>query len=348
MNFIIYLLFVGSVLSCSGCGLAKGIAKDFGGYGEQLAGKVQPKDYDSYDNTAKLNPSVENNSPVHPDATSLQNSSPQYTDEIGDVPEGKFRNKFDVAVIIGNRDYKKTSAVDFAVNDANKIKEFATKTLGISPGNIIYIENATLTDFTEVFGQQSGEGGGKLSNFIKPNISNVFVYYVGHGAPDIKSAKPEAYFVPVDADPQYISNSGYKVQSLYDNLAKLPVKKMTVVLDSCFSGNSPKGVLFKGISGLLVVAKANKIAAKNSILFTSTSENQVSSWYDEKKHSLFTYYFLKGLQGEADENKDNKISVAEMKTYLDDKVSYMARRLTGNEQQPTINGKDNQIIAELK
>ncbi|MDD2365760.1 MAG: caspase family protein [Desulfuromonadaceae bacterium] len=347
MNRMIIFIYIGMLLGCSGCGLANGIVKDFSGYGEQLTAKVQPKEYDSYDTSVQVGASDQKNTSAQ-NNSSTSASSPEYSDEIGDAPEGKFKNKFDVAVIIGNRDYKKTSTVDFAVNDASKVKEFAVNTLGIPVGNIIYIENATLTDFTEVFGQQTGEGGGKLLNFIKPNVSNVFVYYVGHGAPDIKSPKPEAYFVPVDADPQYISNSGYKVQALYDNLSRLPVKKMTVVLDSCFSGNSPKGILFKGISGLLVVGKTNKIAAKNSILLTSTSENQVSSWYDEKKHSLFTYYFLKGLQGEADNNKDNNISVAEMKNYLDEKVSYMSRRLTGNDQQPTVNGKDNQVIAELK
>lgn len=341
MNRVWFLMFaVVLMFTVSGCGLVKGVAKDFGGYGEMLVGKVQPKEYDSYDSSAAAS--------VKSGTTASDKAAPQeYSDEVGAAPAGKFKHKNDVAVIVGNRDYKKTSSVDFAVNDANKVKEFAIKTMGIPEGNIIYIENATLTDFTEIFGQQNGTGGSKLRNFIKPNVSNVFVYYVGHGAPDIKAAKPEAYFVPVDADPQYIDNSGYRVQALYDNLAKLPVKNMTVVLDSCFSGNSPKGLLFKGISALVRVEKQGKLAAKNSLVLTSTSENQVSSWYEEKKHSLFTYFFLKGLQGEADANKDSNISVAEMKAYLDENVSYMSRRLTGNEQQPNVSGNGNQIMAVL-
>ena len=43
--------------------------------------------------------------------------------------------------------------------------------------------------------------------------------------------------------------------------------------------------------------------------------NQISSWYRDQKHSLFTYYFLKALQGDADFLTNvyiNQYSIAEM------------------------------------
>ena len=273
---------------------------------------------------------------------------PSYANSLGDVPRGKGAGKYDVAVIFGNRNYKKTSNVDYARNDALKIKELAIKTMGFLPENIIYVEDATLTDFTEIFGSQQESGKSKLYNYIKPGVSSIFVYYVGHGAPDIKAEKPEAYFVPVDADPQYISVSGYKVQTLYDNLAKLPVKSLTIVLDSCFSGNSPRGLLFKGISALVRVDKAANMSAHNAIVMTSTSANQVSSWYADKQHSLFTYFFIKGLQGAADKNKDRKITAVELEEYLSENVSSMSKRLTGNLQQPLLNGDGTKILTSLE
>ncbi|MDD2365763.1 MAG: caspase family protein [Desulfuromonadaceae bacterium] len=271
-----------------------------------------------------------------------------YKDSVGSMPKGKGAGKYDVAVIIGNRNYKKTSNVDYATNDAQKMRELALKTMGFLPENIIYVEDATLSDFTEIFGSQRDSGRSKLHNFIKKDVSNVFIYYVGHGAPDIQEEKPKAYFVPVDADPQYIGASGYKVQTLYDNLAKLPAKNITVILDSCFSGNSPTGLLFKGISGLVIVDKTAKMTAKNSLVLTSTSENQVSSWYNEKEHSLFTYFFLKGLQGEADKNGDRKITAEELNEYLTDKVSGLSKRLTGNLQQPVLSGDEKRVLVTLE
>jgi hypothetical protein len=281
-------------------------------------------------------------------SSSVYNAAMVTTDSVGKMPKGKSAGKYDVAVIIGNRNYKKTSNVDYAGNDARKMKEMALRTMGFLPENIIYVEDATLSDFTEIFGSQRETGKSKLHNYIKSGVSNVFVYYVGHGAPDIQDEKPKAYFVPVDADPQYIGASGYKVQTLYDNLAKLPVKNITVVLDSCFSGNSPSGLLFKGISGLVVVDKSAKMTAKNSVVITSTSENQVSSWYDEKQHSLFTYFFLKGLQGEADKNRDRKITAGELEEYLAENVAGLSKRLTGNLQQPLLAGDRGRIVTTLE
>jgi uncharacterized caspase-like protein len=180
---------------------------------------------------------------------------------------------------------------------------------------------------------------------VKPNVSNVFVYYVGHGAPDLNNQ--EAYFVPVDANPQYLSTNGYKLQTFYTNLGKLQAKRLTVVLDACFSGNSDQGLLFSGISPAVIkVKQGNQLP--NGIVITSAGTDQVSAWYPEKKHSLFTYFFMKALQGEADSNKDKAITVAELSDYLRENVPYMARRLKGIEQQPVVAGNGNDVIVTLK
>ena len=147
---------------------------------------------------------------------------------------------------------------------------------------------------------------------------------------------------------QDLKSNGYRLQTFYDNLAKVPAKKMTVVLDACFSGNFDKGMLFKNISPTLVKVKKEFRGPANAVLMTSAAVDQVSTWYREKRHSLFTYYFLKGLQGEADANKDGKITVGEIDQYLKENVPYMARKLTGNEQSPVIRGNASDVIAVLK
>jgi uncharacterized caspase-like protein len=224
------------------------------------------------------------------------------------------------------------------------MKEYLIKTFGFRPDNIIYEEDATLSRFNEIFGSKDNYRG-KLFNFIKKDVSNVFVYYVGHGAPDLKSE--EAYFVPVDANPQYIATNGYKLQSFYNNLSLLPVDKITIVIDSCFSGNSDKGMLFKNISPAMVRVKKQYKGPRNALIITSAAVDEVSSWYGEKKHSLFTYYFFKGLQGDADFDGDDQIIVSEMKKYLKENVPYMARRITGAEQNPVISGDDKETIVTI-
>ena len=123
---------------------------------------------------------------------------------------------------------------------------------------------------------------------------------------------------------------------------------MTVVLDACFSGNSGSGMLFKNISPTLVKVKKEFRGPAGAVLMTSAAVDQVSTWYREKRHSLFTYFFLKGLQSEADTNKDGKITVGEMDNYLKENVPYMARKLTGNEQNPVVTGNASDVIAVMK
>jgi hypothetical protein len=234
--------------------------------------------------------------------------------------------------------------VAYADRDARMMKEYLTRTFGFKPENIIYEEDAGLSKFNEIFGTEKSRG--KLHNFVKKNVSKVFIYYVGHGAPDLEAG--EAYFVPVDGNPQYIAANGYRLQLFYDNLGKIPAKGFTVVIDACFSGNSGGGLLFKNISPTMVKVKKDYQGPRNALLLTSAAADQVSSWYPEKRHSLFTYYFLKGLQGEADTKGDGRITAGEMRAYLTDKVPYWAQRLNNVPQNPVVTGGENEVLVTLK
>jgi hypothetical protein len=263
------------------------------------------------------------------------------------IPDGKKAGEHDIAVVIGNKNYLAQAGipdVEYADRDAKIMKEYLIKTFGFKPSNIIYAEDATVGKFNEIFGSEKNPKG-KLFNYVRKNISEVFIYYVGHGAPDLQSQ--EAYFVPVDANPQYIASNGYSLQTFYANLSKLPAKKITIVIDACFSGNSDKGMLFKNISPAMVKVKKEYSGPKNAMLITSAAVDQVSTWYPEKKHSLFTYYFLKGLQGEADANKDGVITIGEIKGYLQEHVPHMARRLNNVEQYPVIDGNEKEILVRI-
>jgi hypothetical protein len=58
--------------------------------------------------------------------------------------------------------------------------------------------------------------------------------------------------------------------------------------------------------------------------------------YDDKGRGLLTYFFLKGLQGEGDLNKDGAIELAELYDYLKPQVQRIARKHYNNEQTPQL------------
>ena len=64
------------------------------------------------------------------------------------------------------------------------------------------------------------------------------------------------------------------------------------------------------------------------------------SRYPEKKHSLYTYFFLKGLKGSADGDEDNFVTAEEMQFYMNEEVGFMARKLNSREQTPGLRMMD--------
>lgn len=260
-----------------------------------------------------------------------------------DLSYRKPKDKFAVAVVIGNKSYSENGVpqVKYAHNDAKMMKRYLVDLLGYHENNILYYEDATTAKFHEIFGTQSNYAG-RLFNFVEPGKSKVFIYYSGHGAPDLKNKG--TYFVPVDANPNYLSYSGYSLNVFYNNIAKLPAINVTVVLDACFSGDSDGGFLFKNISPVMVKSNSKPPLMKNTVIFSSSLEDQVSTWYHEKRHGLFTYYFLRGLKGFADKNKDLQITSTELNHFVNEKVPYKARRLTGSEQTPMLTQQKDMVM----
>ncbi len=260
------------------------------------------------------------------------------------IPKFKSKNPDAVAVLIGISRYKNRDIprVDFAENDARVMKKYLIRVLGYDPRRIIevYDDEASLSTFKRIFEEQ-------LFNWVRSGRSDVFIYYSGHGAPDPESQ--EAYFVPYDCNPTYAKSTGYKVKEFYERVAKLPARNITVVIDACFSGSSAAGMILKGISPVFIKVQNPIVALNNGVVFTSATGDQVSSWYPQAKHSLFTYYFMRGLRGEADQNKDGSITVEEMETYINTYVPDQARYLNNREQTPQVMAKNKKkILVRIK
>lgn len=242
----------------------------------------------------------------------------------------------DIAVIIGNANYEKQGKdipnVNPAYADAEGIKQYFMQALGVKEGNIIYLKDATAAQLLGTFGDKESHKG-QLYNWVKPNVSNVYVYYAGHGVPG--GNKGNAYLVPTDADSQTIQFSGYPLSTLYSNLGKLSAKSITVILEACFSGASQAGNLFSKSSPIVIRAKKTMIP-KNVKVISAGAVDQMASWEKDKSHGLFTKYFLKAMSGEGDKNNDGKVSDIELKDYLGETMTYYARRYYGRDQNVQI------------
>jgi len=145
--------------------------------------------------------------------------------------------------------------------------------------------------------------------------------------------------------------NGYPVDVLYENLVKMESKSMTVYLDACFSGDSPKGMIVRATSGISVKSRLPEKKTGLTVL-TAAQGDQFASWDEDAKMGLFTKNLLDALNGAADGeeygNSDGEVTVKEVQRYLDEEMSYQARRRYNREQKATVMGDMSTVLSTLQ
>jgi hypothetical protein len=233
------------------------------------------------------------------------------------------------AIVIGIEAYRRQlPKADFAVRDAQTVTDYLTKAMGYPEEQVIMLINghAALGDFVKYFEKW-------LPNNVETN-STVFVYFSGHGAPDLQTGS--AYLVPYDGDPAFIVETGYSLKRMYDALGKLPAKEIIVALDSCFSGAGGRSVMAPGARPLVMNLQTEVALSKNMTVLSASAGDQISATYHEKGHGLFTYFLLKGIQNEGVLNPDGSLRMEDLYGYLKPEVVRIARKQYNNEQTPQL------------
>jgi len=243
------------------------------------------------------------------------------------IPSAQKGNRNDLAVVFGIESYKNISGVTFARRDAKWVQKYFSETLGISEKRIYsgFDRDVTQGEFHKVF-----DKNGWLDKRVKKGETNIYVYYAGHGAPEMSDG--EAYLVPYDGDPNYAMQTGYALNKLYEDLGSLGAQSVTVFLDACFAGADRNSeVLLKNARPIFIEVESP--SARGISIFTASSSNEISTSWPEKKHGLFSYYLMKGMQGEADKDKNGNVTMKELGDYIRENVSDTAGILD-REQTP--------------
>jgi hypothetical protein len=245
------------------------------------------------------------------------------------------------AIVIGIENYRnKLPKADYAAHDAEVMSDYLTKVMGYQEENVAVLLNdrAAKADIEKYFEKW-------LPNRVERDAS-VFVYFSGHGAPNPKTG--DAYLVPYDGDPAFVDETGYALKRLYQQMGKLPARDVVVMLDSCFSGAGGRSVIGKGMRPMVLSVENPVLAGGKTVVLAASAGDQVSSTHDKKSHGLLTYFFLKGLQGEADSNKDGTVDLKELFAYLKPQVERTARREYNNEQTPQLLGSPDLLTKGIR
>jgi tetratricopeptide (TPR) repeat protein len=165
---------------------------------------------------------------------------------------------------------------------------------------------------------------------VAQNGDTVIVFFAGHGF----SANGNGYFAPWDVDPDNIVDTGYSMSAFGHALeTKVKAKNKILLVDACRSGKVSRGLT--DVAGE-VNAQLGKLS--NSFLTFAAAREQDRSFEDPKLGAgagLFTYFAIRGLQGEADQNPcDGVVTADELIEYVRSNVRQYARE-RGESQTPT-------------
>jgi hypothetical protein len=126
---------------------------------------------------------------------------------------------------------------------------------------------------------------------------------------------------------------GLGLNEVYGRLAAHPARKVTVILDACFSGGARAGELV-AMKSIRVRQSVEGVPA-NLVVLASSSGSEASAVYSEKQHGYFTYFLLKWLK-----EKKGEGSLMEMMQTVQDQVSREAVRIGKTQTPQLIAGPD--------
>jgi uncharacterized caspase-like protein len=244
-----------------------------------------------------------------------------------------------VAIIIGIEKYKRVPKAEFANLDAKDFYNYAVRGLGIKPENIKLLLDEEADDIEIVKAFENW-----LPLQVKKDKTDVYVFYSGHGLPSTDGQS--LYFLPYGVDKQYLARTAVGQREVVTALVASKPKSVTMFIDSCYSGQTRGGdVLLASVKPIALKAEANAFPS-NFTVITASSNDQVSSSSPELKHGIFSFFLMKGMEGDADSNKDGKITTGEMQEYLSDKVSRQALSMS-RKQDIQLIGDVNKVLVGI-
>ena len=78
-------------------------------------------------------------------------------------------------------------------------------------------------------------------------------------------------------------------------------------------------------------------------MITASANDQISWSSPELRHGVFSYYLMKAMEGDADANKDGRITAGELQEYLAEMVGRQAMGMS-RRQQPQLFGDAERVL----
>jgi hypothetical protein len=239
-----------------------------------------------------------------------------------------------VAIIIGIQDYLRVPKAEFAKDDAQAFYDYALR-LGIRPDNINMMLDSKADDVSIVKAFKNW-----LPSRVTKDKTDVYVFFSGHGLP---SDDGKLYLLPYGVDKDLLERTAVAQKEVVNLLQAARPKSVTMFIDSCYSGQTRGGEQLLASARPVSIMVSEKAYPDNFTVMSASASSQISSSSPDLKHGIFSYYLMKGLEGDADDNKDGTITIGKLQSYLSEKVPRFAMKMNRT-QEPQLVGDSARVL----
>ncbi len=259
------------------------------------------------------------------------------------APRAMMLNPDALAIVIGVERYQRLPEARHADRDARLIRSYVTQTFGV-PDDALHLVmrldgEASGSELRRLTGER-----GWLARRASEN-TDLIVYFAGHGA---LGSHQVPHLLPADADPAYVDETGIDLHALFDRLARLPARSITVILDACFSGMTRTGrPLVPGSRAAVVSLEHPALVRRNMAVIVASRGSQAAGDLPARRQGALTWFVARGLQGEADANRDASVSVAELGAFVERGVMRASAALDREQHPMTIARDSARVLVRL-
>jgi hypothetical protein len=237
------------------------------------------------------------------------------------------------AVVVGAARYTHMRTLKYTDDDAYQLAGFLRSVEGGALPNeqvkVLIDENATHRNIIMAMRE----------TFQRADENDVILFYFsGHGL--------DGSFLPVDYDGYTNRLEHYQLK---DALLASRARHKLVIADACHSGSlggrsaDNQGLASRGggVQNALdaYYAALNNATASTALLLSSKGE-EISLEDGGLRSGIFSHFLIRGMQGEADANRDKLVSIQELFEFVHREV----RQYTGNIQTPTLSGTFDELM----
>ena len=246
-------------------------------------------------------------------------------------------NEAAVAIIVGVGTYANTDAdAIYADTDAQVFQDYAVEKLGVPANRIKTLVNDAADERGVLLAVIRW-----LTRMVEQGQSDVYVFFAGHGLASDDGEK--MYLLPYDGAPELLDRTAILRDELFTDIAAANPRSVTVFLDTCYSGTTRGPDML--IASRPIAIRANESAIPEGFtVITAAAGDQTAKPLEEAKHGMFSYFLMKGMEGEADGNSDNQITAGELHAYVQQNVIQQS----SGSQTPELQGDADRVLVRFQ